>query len=135
MLEIFALIFLTRKIGEIVESKNRKAGWFKFITVVLWIGCEIMGAIVGGVYAALTGAGEAVAYIFALAGAGLGALVSFVIAKSLPVRAEPLAAAPPPPPDFRLTHQPPVANVPESFSTAQEGPGTAAAERDAGMRL
>jgi hypothetical protein len=100
MLEIIALIFLTRKIGEIVESKNRKAGWFKFMTVALWIGCELTGAIIGGVYAALTGASDAVAYIFALAGAVVGALLSFVIAKSLPVKAEPLAVPPPPPPTF-----------------------------------
>lgn len=98
MLEIIALVFLTRKIGEIVESKNRKAGWFKVMTVVLWIGFEIAGALVGGVYSALTGASDAFTYLFALIGAACGAGLSFVIAKSLPVRDAALAQPPPPPP-------------------------------------
>ena len=100
MLEIIALIFLTRKIGEIVEAKNRKSGWFKFMAVVLWIGFEIVGAIAGGTYAAMTGASEAVGYIFALVGAAVGAALSLVIVKSLPAKADPLAAPPPPPPTF-----------------------------------
>ena len=100
MLEIIALIFLTRKVGEIVESKNRKAGWFKLMAVALWIGLEIVGAIVGGVYVALAGASEAFTYLFALAGAACGAAVSVIIAKSLPDRDAALAQPPPPPPSF-----------------------------------
>ena len=100
MLEIVALIFLTRKVGEIVESKNRKAGWYKFMTVALWIGFEVVGAIIGGVYVALSGASDAFSYLFALVGAACGAGLSFIIAKSLPVRTEALAQPPPPPPSF-----------------------------------
>ena len=47
MLEILMLIFLTRKVGEIVGAKGRKAGWYKFMTVLLWFGCEVVGAIIG----------------------------------------------------------------------------------------
>lgn len=98
MLEIIVLIFLTRKVGEIVEEKGRRSGWYKVLTVVLWIGGEIIGAIVGLVVAGATGSGQAVMYICALLGAAIGAALSFIIAKSL----SPVAAynTPPPPPTF-----------------------------------
>ena len=98
MLEIILLIFLTRRVGEIVEEKGRRSGWYKVLTVVLWIGGEIIGAIVGLVVAELTGSGQFLMYLCALAGAALGAVLAFVIAKSL----SPVAAynTPPPPPTF-----------------------------------
>ena len=45
MLEIIALIFLTRKIGNLAERKGLKAGWWKFYTVIAWFGGEIIGIV------------------------------------------------------------------------------------------
>jgi MFS-type transporter involved in bile tolerance (Atg22 family) len=94
MLEILALIYLTRHVGEIVESKGRKAGWFKVMTVMLWLGCEIGGGIIGAIIATLTSSTELLAYLFALIGAAVGAGVAIIIAKSL----SPLTFDQPPPP-------------------------------------
>jgi hypothetical protein len=46
MLEIIILIFLTRKIGELAERKGQHKGWWKFYTVMAWIGCEIGGMMI-----------------------------------------------------------------------------------------
>ncbi len=63
MLEILILISLTKKIGEIMERKGHKSGWYKVLTVVLWFGGELMGAIVGAVITELTGVNFLVAYL------------------------------------------------------------------------
>jgi hypothetical protein len=47
MLEIIALIFLTKKIGALAEQKGLKPGTWKLYTVLCWFGCEILGAIIG----------------------------------------------------------------------------------------
>ena len=98
MLEIILLIGLTKKIGNMLHAKNRKSGWFKLLTVVLWLGGEMMGAIIGAVIGQISGYGLAVSYPLALLGAAAGALTAYLIAKSVsPVeRFEP----PPPPPVF-----------------------------------
>ena len=97
MLEIFVLIFLTRRVGEIVEAKGRRTGWYKFLTVLLWIGCEIAGAFIGAIVVAVTRSSELLIYLFALIGAAVGAGISFIIAKSVsPVTFD----QPPPPPTF-----------------------------------
>ncbi len=99
MLEIFALIFLTRRVGEIVSAKGRKAGWYKLMTVLLWFGCEVGGAILGGIIVGLSGASEGFIYLLALIGAAVGAGAAFLIAKSVPP-VEAMPAVPPPPPTF-----------------------------------
>ena len=98
MLEILLLIALTRRIGRIVEAKQRRAGWYKALTVALWIGGELAGGIVGGVLVALFGINELYAYPLALVGAAAGAGLSFVVARSATLLAPP--AEPPPPPVF-----------------------------------
>ena len=45
MLEIIALIFLTRKIGYLAERKGLKKGWWKFYTVIAWFGAEFFGIV------------------------------------------------------------------------------------------
>jgi membrane protein DedA with SNARE-associated domain len=97
MLEIILLIFLTRHVGEIVVSKGRKAGWYKFMTVLLWIGGEVTGAIIGGIVAAVSHSGTFVVYILALLGAAAGAGISVLIARSLSAH---LYDPPPQPPAF-----------------------------------
>ncbi len=47
MLEIIALIFLTKNIGRIAERKGLKPGTWKMYTVLCWIGAEFAGAIAG----------------------------------------------------------------------------------------
>ena len=100
MLEIIALVYLTRRVGDIARAKGRKAGWFKLMTVLLWFGCELGGGVVGAVAAELAGWPEAAIYLFALVGAAFGAGLSFLIVKTLPVRDAALMQPPPPPPAF-----------------------------------
>ena len=45
MLEIIALVFLTRKIGDLAERKGLKKGWWKFYTVIAWFGPEVLGIV------------------------------------------------------------------------------------------
>jgi ABC-type uncharacterized transport system permease subunit len=47
MLEIIALVFLTKKMGLIAEQKGLKPGTWKLYTVLAWIGGEILGALAG----------------------------------------------------------------------------------------
>ena len=98
MLEIILLIGLTKKIGSILEAKGRKSGWFKLLTVALWIGGEIVGGIIGAVVGQISGLGFGVGYLLALLGAACGALVAYLIAKN--VRAVETFEPPPPPPIF-----------------------------------
>ncbi len=79
MLEIILLVVLARKIGDICESKGRKATGYKILLVVLWIGGEFFGALIG----ALIAGGEGIAvYVFALLGAAIGAGIAFLLAKN-----------------------------------------------------
>ena len=98
MLEIILLIGLTKKIGRILEEKNRKSGWFKLLAVALWIGGEIIGGIIGAAVGQISGLGIGIAYLLALLGAACGALAAYLIAKS--VRPVETFEAPPPPPIF-----------------------------------
>jgi hypothetical protein len=47
MLEIIALVFLTRNIGELAIQKGLKPGAWKLYTVLAWFGAEILGFILG----------------------------------------------------------------------------------------
>ncbi len=47
MLEIIALIFLTRNIGNLAERKGLKQGTWKLYTVLAWFGSEIAGILIG----------------------------------------------------------------------------------------
>ncbi|MEW6129679.1 MAG: hypothetical protein AB1757_21745 [Acidobacteriota bacterium] len=86
MLEIILLIVLTRKIGEICESKGRKATGYKILTVVLWFGGEIVGAIIGAI---LAGGEGVMVYVMALIGAAIGASIAFLLAKNAAAIASP----------------------------------------------
>lgn len=46
MLEIILLIILTRKVGELAARKGEHKGWYKFYTVLAWIGFEILGVMI-----------------------------------------------------------------------------------------
>ena len=47
MLEIIALIFLTREIGRLAEEKGLRPLTWKIYTIISWIITEIIGIIVG----------------------------------------------------------------------------------------
>ena len=47
MLEIIALIFLTREIGKLAYSKGLKPVTWKIYTIVSWVITEVMGLLVG----------------------------------------------------------------------------------------
>ena len=47
MLEIIALIFLSRNIANLAERKGLKRGWWRFYTIVVWFIAEFIGAFVG----------------------------------------------------------------------------------------
>jgi len=74
MLEIIALVFLTKNIGSLAIQKGLKPGTWKLYTVLLWFGCEIVGVVLGmamfgeeGILPAiLLGLGSAVASFFIL---------------------------------------------------------------------
>lgn len=76
MLEIIALILLTRYIGKKAEKKNLKPGTWKLYTVLCWIAGEITGIIVGMI---LFGKDIVSIILVALA----GAIGGFLILKSV----------------------------------------------------
>lgn len=47
MLEIIALIFLTKNMGQLAAQKGLKPGTWKLYTVLAWFGAEILGVIIG----------------------------------------------------------------------------------------
>ena len=47
MLEIIALIFLTKEIGKIAACKGLKPGTWKLYFILAWIAGEFIGAIIG----------------------------------------------------------------------------------------
>jgi hypothetical protein len=91
MIEILLLVALTNKIGKICEEKGRKAVGFKGLTVALWFGGEIVGAVIG-LSSGVEGGGV---YIFALIGAAVGAVISVLIAVNLkPVQTDNFQSSP-----------------------------------------
>ena len=45
MLEIIALVFLCRNIGNLAERKGLKRGWWMFYTVLAWVVAEFIGVV------------------------------------------------------------------------------------------
>ena len=80
MIEIVCVWFLMKKIAGIVEAKGHKSGIYMFLTAVFWFGGELIGLFVG---ALITRENNWILYLFALAGAAIGAGSSFWLAKSL----------------------------------------------------
>ena len=46
MIEIIALIFLSKKMGELAERKGLKKGMWKFYTILTWFLAEFAGALI-----------------------------------------------------------------------------------------
>jgi hypothetical protein len=76
MIEILALIFLTRNIGNLAVQKGLKSGTWKLYMVLAWFGAEIVGILIG---LALLGTENVIgAVLFGLA----AAISSYFILKS-----------------------------------------------------
>ena len=89
MLEILLVVALCKKIGATVARKGRRRGWYQFMLVAFWIMGEIAGAIVGAVVDSIASQHDPngigfMAYLLALAGAGVGAGIAFLIVHLLP---------------------------------------------------
>lgn len=80
MLEVLLLIYLCKELGKILRAKGRSAGWFQFLLVILWFGGELFGAVAAAIIGFDSGAAI---YLGALLGAAGGAVLGFVIAKSV----------------------------------------------------
>ena len=92
MLEILLIVFMCRRIGTIMRQKGRRPVWFQIALVLLWFGGEIGGGLAAAVFQAMTGpagsGGGMQIYLCALLGAGTGAGMAFLIAKSAAPAAE-----------------------------------------------
>jgi hypothetical protein len=47
MLEIIAIIYLSKNVGQLAYQKGLKVGWWKFYTIISWILFEIIGVVIG----------------------------------------------------------------------------------------
>jgi hypothetical protein len=79
MLEIIMLIILSKRIGNIAESKGLQGGAYKALLVGLWIVGEILGIVA---YAALDGDSTLFLLMMSFAGAGIGGAIAFAVANN-----------------------------------------------------
>jgi hypothetical protein len=87
MLEIIIVYMLAKNLGNKVEAKGRKRIGYQLMLIGLWLGGEFTGAIFGSILQQVMGAGSGfplMAYLCALAGAAIGAVVAFAIVNGLP---------------------------------------------------
>ena len=73
MLEIIALIFLTKEISKIAVAKGLKPSTWKIYTVLAWIAGEFIGAFIGGMIFGIDNIFSII--LLALAGAITGYLI------------------------------------------------------------
>ena len=66
MLEIIALIYFSRKMGQLAERKGQKKGAWKLYTVLAWFGAEIFGAVLSLSFTNEVGIAFVCAYGFAI---------------------------------------------------------------------
>ena len=87
MIEILLLIHFCKKIGNIVRPKGHSVGLWRFFLVGAWFGGEILGGIIGAIISGATEDGadrlNMPAYLCALVGAALGAILVFKLANAL----------------------------------------------------
>jgi uncharacterized membrane protein len=78
MIEIAALIILTKRIGKIVSQMGYQTGWYKIMGIGLWLAGEFIGGIVG----TLVTDHALGTYIGALLGAVIGAFIALVLCQA-----------------------------------------------------
>lgn len=79
MLEILVLIFLCKNNASIVKKRGGTPWVYVMLTILLWIGFELIGAFIG----AMLFGDELVVYLFALVGGVCGAVISYLLAKNV----------------------------------------------------
>lgn len=82
MLEIFIIWKLASTIGTLAAQKGVKKIWYQIMLVVLWLTGEISGAFIGSAFSSESTGW--VVYLAALAGAGAGTGLAFLIMRLLP---------------------------------------------------
>jgi hypothetical protein len=82
MLEIILIIFLAKMIGNIATEKGRNAAGYIVLFVLMWVGGEIVGAIIGVIIS--RGELSVGGYLFAILGAAVGAATAFMITSCMP---------------------------------------------------
>jgi uncharacterized membrane protein YeaQ/YmgE (transglycosylase-associated protein family) len=83
MLEILVLIGLSKRIMAIAKSKGRSSAGWVVLLIVLWFAGEFTGGVIAAI-ATYPQEPLLEAYLFALVGAVVGAVVTFAIVKNLP---------------------------------------------------
>jgi membrane protein YqaA with SNARE-associated domain len=86
MLEIILIVIISKKIATMLAEKGRSAAGYIVLFIFLWIGGEIIGAIVGTV---ITGFNFLAYVFFALLGAAIGGTIGYLIANSVPALDDP----------------------------------------------
>jgi hypothetical protein len=90
MLEIALIIVISKKIAVQLRKKGRSPAGYIALFVLLWLGGEIVGALVGTVITvvqnprALDSGFNFTAYILALIGAAVGGSIGYIIARVMP---------------------------------------------------
>ena len=80
MLEILAIIFLCKKNSENAKARGKKGGVATFYTILLWFGCEVIGAAI--FFMIFDEHMFVAAYALTLLSAVVGGVISYFIAKS-----------------------------------------------------
>ena len=88
MLEIILVIGLCKSLGKMLRAKGRNPVWIQVMLVAFWILGEFIGGFVGAIVNVIQhGEGAPMSfgiYLFAIAGAALGAGITFLIAWLMP---------------------------------------------------
>ena len=84
MLEILFVVFMCRRMAAMLRAKGRKPVGYCTVLVLCWILGEVLGGIIGAIAFSTPRDGfNAMIYVCAVVGAGLGALGAFAIARSV----------------------------------------------------
>ncbi len=70
MIEIIAIYLTSKSIAKIAQEKGYSKGLWRFLTIISWIICEFIGAVLG--FIILGQDGGLIIYAFAILGALLG---------------------------------------------------------------
>lgn len=82
MLEIIVIFALCHSNAKRVRAKGRKPGMFVFYTILLWVGMEFLGALIGTLIAWPNYQSSFLPYGLALLFAIIGGVLSTVVAKN-----------------------------------------------------
>ena len=98
MCEILLVVWLCSSLGKVLREKGRKPLVFQILLGISWFVGEVGGAIIGGIFLAISGGGggdgfDFTIYIFALIGAACAAGFWFAVAYAMPPVEQPWSAA------------------------------------------